>query len=174
MPTLPFVVAALSLVWASLFGMERVSVVMWAVVAPFLAALFLAYLWPRIGIHKCNTARLRWINAVLGLVCLLVFVSVPSTHWPIRAAFQLSKPSFEAVAQSLRSGTQFGQPVQVGLFSIEKAEIYDVNGKVCLWTSLATSGRIGCTQCPPKDVPLNFNLWSQIELDSNWQYISED
>ncbi len=174
MPVLPFVLAALSVIWFSAVGAEPVSVVLWACIAPTLAALVLPvnHVWNKIGFHKCRSARSRWLNGLVFLVCLTVFVSVPRTHWPLRIAYKFSQPAFEDAARSLRAGAKFEQPVQVGLFFIEKAEIYELNGKVCLWTSLDSSGKTGFTQCPPKNLP--FNLWSTIELDESWQLVSED
>ena len=163
MPVLPFVLAALFVIWISIIGGERFSVVFWAFIMPSLAFVALCFLWKQIGMDKCKSARARWMNGLIGLACLAVFVSVPLTHWPLRLAYKLSRPSFDAVAQSLQSGTTFQKPMRVGLFEIKKAEVYDLNGKICLWTDLNPSGKTGFTKCPPNDVP--FNLWSMIELD---------
>lgn len=173
MSALPFALAALFLIWVSFIGAERFSLMFWALVLPFIAAIVYYFvLWERIGWHKCRSVRARKMNGFIGFVCLAVFVSVPVTHWPLRLAYKLSRPSFDAVAQSLQSGAKFPQPIRVGLFSIEKAEIYERNGKICLWTDLEPSGNMGFTKCPPHDVP--FNLWSMIKLDDSWQYVSED
>jgi len=90
----------------------------------------------------------------------------------LRFAYKISRPAFDKIAKSLQAGTKFRQPTRAGLFMIEKAEIYDRNGKVCLWTIADPAGSTGFTQCPPDDVP--FNLWSMIELDGKWQFVSED
>jgi hypothetical protein len=172
MPVLPIALAALSLVWFSFIGAEQSSVVLYALIVPLIAAVVLAFLWKPIGPHKCKSVCARWINGLSALACLAVFVSVPLTHWPLRLAYKLSRPSFNSVAQSLQSGAKFQQPIRVGLFTIEKAEIYDMNGRICLWTDLNPSGKTGFTKCPPNDVP--FNLWSMIELDQDWQFVSED
>jgi hypothetical protein len=94
------------------------------------------------------------------------------THWPLRVAFKLSRPSFDKIASSLQAGTTFPNPIRVGLFAIKKAEVYKLNGKICFWTDLDPAGKTGFTHCPPNDVP--FNLWSMIELDEDWQFVSED
>ncbi len=172
MPALPFALAALSLIWVSVLPAEAYSVAAWALLAPFLAAIILSLLWKIIGPHKCKSMRARLINGLIGLACLAVYVSVPYTHWPLRLAYKVSRPSFDAMAQSLQSGVRFQGPMWVGLFKIEKAEVYEHNGKVCLWTYLHPNGSTGFTQCPPDDVP--FNLWSKIELDASWQLVSED
>lgn len=119
---------------------------------------------------KCLSPRSRLVNRAIGAASLVVLISVPLTHWPLRLAYHISRPKFETIAQVLRSGKTFPKPMQVGPFTIEKAEID--NGKVCLWTDLDPAGRTGFAKCSPKDVP--FNLWSITELDENWQYISED
>ena len=172
MPVLPFAAAALFLIGVSVTGAEKSSVVLWAFTVPFIAAAALCLLWKRIGMHRCRSLRARWLTGLLGLACVGVFVSVPLTHWPFRLAFHLSRPAFDAVAASLESGAQFRQPMRVGFFTIQKAEIYAMNGRICLWTDLDPAGKTGFTQCPPRDVP--FNLWSMIELDQAWQYVSED
>jgi hypothetical protein len=172
LPVLPFVAAAVSVIWMSLARAERFSVVLWALIAPLVAAIVLASSWNCITAHTHKSVRIRWANGLIGLVCAAVFVSVPLTHWPLRFAYKLSRPSFKAVARSLQSGAKFQKPMRVGLFTIEKAEIYDLNGKVCLWTDLSPSGKTGFAMCPPDDVP--FNLWSMIALDGDWQFVSED
>ena len=130
------------------------------------------FLWNEIGPHRYKSPLARKISTIIGLICLTLFISVPITHWPLRLAFKLSRPSFDRIANSLRAGSKFPQPVRVGFFRIKKAEVYKLNGKVCLWTDLDPGGKTGFTQCPPNYVP--FNLWSMIELDKDWQFVSED
>jgi hypothetical protein len=172
MSALPFALAALLLMWASMAGVELLGVWLLALYIPFVAAFVLGCLWRFIGPHKCKSRRARWVNGVLVAMSVAVFVSVPTTNWPLRLAFRLSKPSLEAVAQSLRAGKTFPQPMRVGLFTIQKAEIYDLNDKVCLWTDLNWSGKVGFTRCAPGDLP--FNLASNLTLDETWQFIAED
>ncbi|RYF43504.1 MAG: hypothetical protein EOO38_18780 [Cytophagaceae bacterium] len=172
MPTLPFAMAASLLIWASWVGLEPFSVVLCAFVTPWFASFALCLAWKWLGWHSCKSALTLWANVIVGLVCLATFVSVPLTHWPFRIAYALSRSELDAVALSLKSGVKFPGPMRVGFFSIEKAEIYDRNGKVCLWTDVDSAGSTGFTQCPPNNVP--FNLWSSLTLDNRWQYVSED
>ncbi|RYZ83608.1 MAG: hypothetical protein EOP06_19650 [Proteobacteria bacterium] len=172
MPILPFAMAASLLIWASWTGAESLTLFFYAFIAPLLALIVLLCTWKWIGLPRCHSARARWFNGFAGLVCLGIFISVPLTHWPFRIAYALSRSELDAVALSLKSGVKFTHPMRVGVFSIEKAEIYDHNGKVCLWTVVDPSGSTGFTQCPPNNVP--FNLWSSLKLDDEWQYVSED
>jgi hypothetical protein len=153
-------------------GVEMFGVWLLALSLPFVAAILLAFFWKAIGPYKCRSPRARRVNGALVLASVAVYCTVPTTHWPLRAAFLLSKPALESVALDLQSGKRFNGRLRVGLFAIQKAEIYDLNGKVCLWTDLHPSGKTGFTLCPPDDIP--FNLWSNLELDRRWQYVSED
>ncbi len=172
MTVFPFALVALFVLWASFTGSEPLSVAVCACLGPILSLIFLGFTWKWTGLHTCRSVRAKWTNAIVGIVCLAIFVSVPLTHWPLRVAYRLSRPSFEAVAKSLQTGTKYPYPLRVGLFSIKKAEIYNLNGKICLWTDLSPSGKTGFTKCPSNDLP--FNIWSSFKLDDEWQLISED
>ncbi|BCM90950.1 hypothetical protein IAD21_02813 [Abditibacteriota bacterium] len=172
MLVVPFVLAALVLLWTSFTGSESFSVFVCAFLGPIIAVIVLCFTWKWTGLHTCRSVRAKWVNVIAGVTCLVIFVSVPLTHWPLRLAYILSRPSFEALAQSLQTGTKYPHSMRVGAFYIKKAEIYNIDGKICLWTDLSPSGKTGFTRCPSNDLP--FNLWSSLKLDGDWQFVSED
>ena len=165
----PFALAALLLLAASFTGSDQFVVFGYTFLASMLALIGLCFGWKWLGWHTCRSARARWTNAVVGLICGAVFVSVSTTQWPLRLAYALSRPSLDAVAFSLKSGAKYSQPTRAGVFSIEKAEIR--NGQICLWTDIDTTGFI---RRPLNNSSSNFNSWSSLTLDDQWRYISED
>jgi len=172
MSALPLAIAAGLSIWISLVIGEPLTVAVAAFAFLVIAMLADLFLWKWIGLHRCKSLRSRQASIFAGFVCVIILVSVSLTHWPLRFAYRLSRPSFDQIARSLQGGRKFEKPLRAGFFFIEKAEIYDLNGKVCLWTNIDPAGRTGFTQCPPDDV--QFNLWSMIELDDDWQFVSED
>ena len=115
----------------------------------------------------------RRVDPVLAapILTLVVIISVAATHWPLRASYAVSRDSFDAVAQRIRSGEHITTPLRAGLFTIRSVEVsrHDI---VCLWTRTDSSGYTGFVQCRRDHVP--FNLWSIVSLDDRWQFISED
>ena len=162
-PALP----ALVCVGHSAQGGERWLVVM-ATIALGMTTFFLAcvHVLARLRGHRA------WWPAFLSPAAgLLVIASVAVTHWPLRAAYVLSRPALDALGARVSSGERVPEPIRAGLFIVRAAELS--RGRiVCLWTDLNPSGRIGFVRHPPNHVP--FNLWSQIALDDDWQFISED
>jgi uncharacterized membrane protein SirB2 len=158
---------ALASVLVSAGGGEQVSVVLLAIVLSAATIIVGSLL---IG-HRRHTQR-RILPAMLAAVLSLsVIVSVAAAQWPLRAAYALSRDSFDAVAQRVRNGEHITMPLRAGLFTIRRAEL-SPDGIVCLWTRPNPGGSTGFVQCPRDHVP--FNLWSIIRLDDRWQFISED
>lgn len=108
---------------------------------------------------------------VAGAITAALIVSVLGTHWPLRLAYAQSRPAFDQVAEQVRAGNATKTPGWIGLFYIEKAEIYH-NGVVCLWTNDHPNGPTGFVQHGPENLP--FNIWTKILLDDTWQFVSED
>jgi len=105
------------------------------------------------------------------ITSIAILLSVMTFNWPLHAAYVLSRPSFDRVAAEVRAGHPLEIPRRVGLFSIQKAEVYH-NGVVCLWTDDDPAGPTGFVQHGAHDLP--FNLWSHTRLDDSWQFIAED
>jgi hypothetical protein len=89
----------------------------------------------------------------------------------LRAAYLLSRPTLDRVAEDVRAGQHVTRPTRVGLFTIVEAEV-NRHGIVCLWVDPNPTGKTGFVQCGPDYVP--FNLWSMVRLDDRWQFIAED
>jgi hypothetical protein len=122
-------------------------------------------------VYRHHTRR-RMLSAIVApIAAVAVIISVAATHWPLRASYLLSRSSLEAVARRVRRGEPVAQPMRVGLFNIQRAELSD-RGIVCLWTQWNLGGSTGFVQCRRDDVP--FNLFAIVRLDHGWQFISED
>ncbi|MBI3415874.1 MAG: hypothetical protein HY043_11255 [Verrucomicrobia bacterium] len=148
-------------------GGEQVSVVLVAIVLSAAAIIVGSFL---VG-YRRHTKRRIAPALVASIVSLALIISVAVAHWPLRAAYALSRASFDAVAQRIRGGERIAMPMRSGLFTIRRAELSH-QGIVCLWTHPNPSGSTGFVQCRRDYVP--FNLWSIIRLDDRWQFISED
>ena len=158
---------ALAAVLLSATGGERVSV---AIVAVLLSAVTI-FVGSRFAVYRRRTQRCVALAIEASVISLALTLSVAVAHWPLHAAYVLSRASFETIAQRTRAGERVATPVRAGLFTIQRAELSE-NGIVCLWTFTNPSGNTGFVQCRHDYVP--FNLWSIIRLDDRWQYISED
>jgi hypothetical protein len=156
----------LSTIAVSLLLMEQTAVVLSALAAGILA-FAMALVATISGIVRHSFVR----RAVGGfIITIVLIVSVALWHWPFRAAYALSRPALERAATEVRAGHSF-EGRRVGVFLVRRAEV-SRTGIVCLWVDTNPSGRTGFVQTPPQYVP--FNLWSQISLDAQWQFISED
>lgn len=148
-------------------GGEQTGVVLSAIVLSAAAIIVGSLL---VGYRRHSQRHVLSALAV-QIASLAILFSVAVTHWPLRTTYALSRGSFEAVAQRVRSGEQVTTPMRAGLFTIRRAEISH-HGVVCLWTQPHPSGSTGFVQCRRDYVP--FNLWSIVRLDNRWQFISED
>lgn len=143
---------------ASLWPFEATSIALTCIVLAIITVFALSFVQSRSGF-------------LAGITTLAILLSVATLHWPLRAAYFLSRPSFDQVATQVRAGNPPKQAQWIGLFHIRKAEIYH-NGIVCLWTDDDPAGPTGFVQYSSEQLP--FNLWSHIPLDHSWQFISED
>ncbi len=103
-----------------------------------------------------------------------VVVSVVAFNWPMRAAFLVSRPTLNQVAQQLLSEKSIATPRRVGLFHISAAELvsspHDQSQVPALWTDLGSGGdHMGFVQSGAGKPP--FIMWSAMRLDSDWQFI---
>lgn len=158
---------ALLVIGVSLTLMERVTVILCGVLACVVSAVLTCGLlaW------AYSKGQRLWPLVVSSLACLALILSVVTTHWPVRAAYLVSRPSLDRLARDVRGGRQILAPTQAGLFTIRHAEMSQ-QGMVCLWVDPNPAGKMGFVQCRPDS--LSFNLWSRIHLDNRWQLIAED
>src|SRR5262245_51775895 len=70
-----------------------------------------------------SRGRRLWPVLAGALASLALITSVVTTHWPLRVAYTLSRPSLEAVAQDVRAGRPFAGPTRAGLFRIAETEV---------------------------------------------------
>ncbi|WP_145286310.1 hypothetical protein [Pirellulimonas nuda] len=145
-------------VLASLWPLERIALVLTCTLLGL--CTFVPFLFGR--------SRRHWFA---GVTTIAVLLSVATSNWPLRAAYALSRSSFDRVASEVRAGELPKTPCSIGFFRIRKAEVHH-NGIVCLWTNDDPSGPTGFVETGTDDLP--FNLWSHVSLDNSWQFISED
>ena len=105
------------------------------------------------------------------VITLAISISAITTSWPLHITYTLSRGAFDSVASRVRSGERIVTPIRAGLFQIRRIEVSN-HKVICLWTAVDPSGNTGFVQCPPGQVP--FNLLSIVQLDDQWQFISED
>jgi len=162
-----YAIPALLSIGVSLAPMEQSRVILSSVLACGVTVIIACLL--------LRFARQRgqgpWPMLAGCIACLAVTASVAILHWPLRAAYFVSRSFLNSLAQDVRTGQPFAGPTRAGLFTVVGAEVSRA-GNVCLWVDLNPSGRTGFVQCAPDHVPLN--LWSMISLDDRWQFIGED
>ncbi len=167
-------VAAIA-VGLSASGVERISVVLFSVVAglfllPEACCASVAWLRER-------TPRREGRAPPVGfgaIAAFLIVASVGLTHWPLRAAYAISRGALDDASQRIRDGEPMQTPTRIGLFTIRGAEIGgNWHARVaCFWTDLDPNGKTGFVQCGDREPP--FNLWSSLPLGDGWQLIAED
>ena len=113
-------------------------------------------------------SRTYWLA---GAITAAILASVATTHWPLRAAYAISRPAIVQVAAQVEVGKPLTHPFWIGTFRIARAELD--KGVVCLWTGLAPRGRLGFVQQSSQEQQ-KFNTWSMLQLDSDWQFLAED
>ena len=120
----------------------------------------------------------RWQNQqslipvfLITLASLGMLVSIAGFHWPLRLSYAWSQSSLNKIASDVRAGNPIKLPLQTGLLTIRQVEISPHN-IVCLWTEPHPAGSRGFVQTGPIQPP--FNLSAMINLDEDWQFISED
>lgn len=162
-----YAIPALFAIGASLTLMERVIVTLCGVLACAVTVVITCTL---LGFAHSKRQPL-WPVLAGAIACLAFLASVVTVHWPLRAAYFMSRPSLDRLARDVRAGHRLAGPARVGLFIINQAEV-SRHGIVCLWVDPNPSGKTGFVQCGPDYVP--FNLWSMVHLDDRWQFIAED
>lgn len=159
-------VPVLSAIGASLMLMEPITVVLCGILA---GGATIAVASTLIGFARWRGDR-AWPVFAGAVICLTSIYSVMTIQWPMRAAYLLSRPSLDRLAQAVRAGQPLVGPARVGLFTIVETE--HRHGIVCLWVDSDPGGKMGFVQCGPDNV--RFNLWSMVSMDEHWQFIKED
>jgi hypothetical protein len=160
------IIASLVTVGVSLFAIEQTGV---AIVAIGTAIIVIAF--AVVTVIMAIVRHRPFLRTIAAVFCaLLVIGSVARWSWPLRAGYAFSRKAFERDAAEVRGGHSFKNH-HVGVFYIQIAEV-SPSGIVCFWVDTNSAGRTGFVQTLPQHIP--FNLWSTINLDERWQFISED
>jgi hypothetical protein len=108
---------------------------------------------------------------VSSVASAAIVASVAVFQWPLRAAYSISRPALDRLAEEVRDGRAPTHPVWAGLFRISETET-SYNGITCLWVGRSRGNRIGFAHCGPQELPLS--PWTHVKLDQRWQYLVED
>ncbi len=131
-----------------------------------------------------NGSRIKFLRLPgnrmwVWLACVLIMISVYSTHWPIRLALHTSRPALERLADHVEKGYVLNKPQQVGLIRIYKAEFRKEVG-VCIWINNELNYHPEIvrklTPSPHADFlkAMVMALWIEIPLFDNWYLIDLD
>lgn len=165
---------ALVAVVASALALERsmlLLIIAAAVYAWLLSALYVVYL--RRVSRKAGRLQFTTRQLMILVTSLSVVLSVPTSNWPLRLRFELSRGAAESMADRVEESGRFSGPERAGLWFFEGAEINRA-GQACLWTELRPGGNRGFVRCRPGDDGPKLNLWSSIPIDGRWFYVAED
>jgi hypothetical protein len=162
-----YAVPVLLSIAASLLLMEPILVLLCCLLLCGLAVVIASSL---LGFARSRNERL-WPVLGGGIICLALVGSVAIFHWPLRAAWLLSRPPLDRLAVDVRAGRPLPRPGRFGLFRIVAADV-NRQGIVSLWVDPDPGGRMGFVQCPPGDEP--GSLWSMLRMDGRWAFVKED
>ena len=111
-------------------------------------------------------------TAMLGIAAAAICFSISYNHWPAQIRFKLSENQLAELLASQKNPLTIETPVWCGLYRIEKIELRA--NSTCFWTDLTPAGYTGLIYTPNDRKLMYFNIHKSIELDSNWDIISED
>jgi hypothetical protein len=168
MTKMPLMTAVVSIMLAtamSLWVMERVTVTLGCVVLMIVAAIVANRFLAKNPTARTSTA---WFGF---LVALAYPIFVGMTDAPLKVAFWSVKGRFESLAEQMVTGVPPSTPVRIGPFVVKKVGVRGMPPVPFFLTSGHLSEINGFVKDPHGD---GFNLWSLIQLDGGWSYISED
>lgn len=174
--TLPFVLAALFVVWGSIAGGPASFPLVLALFLTVMAAVVSGFGYvdepAKWGSWELAEApRLRKRRRIIVGLSLSVMFSISTLQWPLRACFWLSWPALERIAQQARRGP-IETPQSVGPFTISNVRVR--GGNIELW--------LGGDSVVSKVLVLEArgqgHAWSgaemdRVELGGQWCFYSE-
>lgn len=110
-----------------------------------------------------------------GIACAVVatvfIAAIGASNAPLKIAFTVLEPSFDAYAKQLASGDRLSFPFWIGPFRVIDGGVRSGSGAPYLMTS-GHSGEIdGFVQ---DSAAAYFNVWSITPLGVRWAYVQED
>lgn len=111
----------------------------------------------------------------LGLACAVavtvIIVAIGASNAPLKVAFAVLEPRFDACAKQLANGECLSFPFWIGPFRVIDGGVRSGSGAPYLMTS-GDSGEIdGFVQ---DTSAAYFNVWSMTQLGLRWAYVQED
>jgi hypothetical protein len=138
--------------------------------------------WAGVAMHReidrGRSPSASWpplLAIVLALSIAMTPLMTLLTLWPLRAAFLISRPALERLADQVAAGKSPPFPIRAGLFRIVRSATDPVNGNVALITDPKPSGRVGFVRSKPGTPhgPLS-SLFMGMSLSQTWAFEMED
>jgi len=158
------VIVLMSLVWLVPFPIMLGAGASWAAKATHRNAV------PR------RSALVAW-PLVLGLA--FAPLTILLTHWPLRLAFQISRPAMERLADRVAAGRRLAAPEWAGIFYVVGSAVDPASGNVGLIIDSDPTGRSGFVRVgggisPDRIRGPFYNLNVYERLGGRWSYQNED
>jgi hypothetical protein len=164
-PLIFLVVAFLAVIGVSLWVRDAVFVAFWSVLIVLVAGC--VCFCGLVG-HPDPLAK---VGAVLAVFMLVLTTTIGVTNFPLRVAFAMLEPEFNARARQLAHGEALQYPFWIGPFRVIDGGVRKGSGAPYLMTS-GDGGEIDGFVKDPTGA--YFNLWSLTSLGDRWAYIQED
>ncbi|MFI5456748.1 MAG: hypothetical protein ACHRXM_14980 [Isosphaerales bacterium] len=161
-------------------GIDRVLLMslVWLVPIPIMLGAGVA--WAVNATHRNAVPRRSALVAwplVLGLG--LAPLPIMLTRWPLRLAFELSRPALERLADRVAAGQRLAAPEWAGIFYVVGSAVDPASGNVGLIIDSAPTGRSGFVRVGRGIFPdrirgpfYNLNVYER--LGGRWSYQTED
>ena len=111
-------------------------------------------------------------TALLGITAAAVCFSISYNHWPATTRFKLSENRLNEMVANHQALNVPDVPVWCGSYYVKK--IGQRGESICFWTDLGWGGYTGLIYTPDGQKRGGFNVHNSIDLNSNWQIVSED
>jgi hypothetical protein len=168
MKIIPFILTTTLILWFSARGWDTFGPGILSTYCMILA-LLVSLLLPW-SLHKPVTSLQRRGSWLTISFCVLIYILVVATQWPLRLTFALSHSSLEHLAKSLREGKPFQGPQRAGFFVIQNASFDVYPDTVCLWTGGELGNYTGFVDTPGAIQYPFCQFW----LSKKWRLLTQD
>lgn len=156
--------AVLAAIAVSIFLIEQSIII--------LSCLFVTLVTIIAAAVRCSTAKCSRFRALTKTtIPAILYIAIALSHIPLRITFRIYRSEFDQVAAQIQNGKPPETPFWIGPFKIKMTGVHE-NSKMPYLASNTDKLEINGFVRHPEGQ--GFNLWSCIELDDSWSYISED
>jgi len=161
-----FVLASVAMIVSDVFYSQMTDLIL--VIFAFYILIGLAWV--------VFTTNLRVI--MVGVTATCICFSIWTSHWPLRARFNLSRSSFEELETRFAAGESIGFPRMAGLFRVSKIEQRTIGRDLetqatCFWLGEDKGNDFSGIVYSDKEEQ-GFNIWSFVPLEGPWHFVVED